>query len=81
MFADRRRSNRTLGSYKACLPMLSYSSGHKQAQYDYQIYRELQVRTRLQAKSYRTTIKFTRDTVINNHDVLTSRCTNKHFTL
>ena len=41
--------------YKACLQMASYSGGHKQAQYDYQVCRELQGKARLQTKSYRTT--------------------------
>ena len=45
--------------------MASYSGGHKRAQYDYQIYRELQGKARLQAESYRTTNEFTRITVIN----------------
>ena len=32
--------------------MANYSSSHKRAPYDYQIYRELQGKARLQAKSW-----------------------------
>ena len=55
--------------YKVCLQIASYSGGHKQAQYDHQIYRELQGKARLQAKSFRTTSEFTRVTVINKINI------------
>ena len=66
VFPDRRRSNRTLG----LLQGLSPSGGHKQAQYDYQIYRELQGKARLQAKSYSTTNEFTKLIMVNGSQVL-----------
>ena len=49
--------------------MASYSGGHKQAQYDCQIYRELLGKARLQAKSYGMSSEFTRVTVINKIDI------------
>ena len=49
--------------------MASCSGGHKQAQYDHQIYRELQGKARLQAKSYRTTNEFMKVMVVNKINI------------
>ena len=70
VFADWRRSNRTLGPLRGLSQLASYSGDHKQAQYDYmyQIYRELQGKTALQASPYRATNVITRVTVINKLD-------------
>ena len=59
VFADWRRSNTTLGPLQGSSPNDWLQRRSQQAQNDYQVYRELEGKTRLQAKLYRTN-EFTR---------------------